>query len=727
MLEIIEYGYSIPFVEYPTSCFLKNNASSRAEADFVRNKIEDLLVKGYIEELDYRPYCCNPLTVVKGRKLRLVIDLRHVNAFVQYCPVKYEDWELLEQVVEADDYFISFDLTAGYHHVSILPAHRRFLGFAYDWGGKVRHFNFNVLPFGLCTACYVFTKLNRPLVKLWRSMGIRSFVYIDDGIGVFKSTTDANLFAPIMRSHLEQSGFLINEEKSNWIPSKSLSWLGFTLNSSTMKIFVEHEKLLKVLKLCESLLAKKSVTPRQVAAITGKIISMQRALGPVARLMTRHMTFWVQDNLQMQWGNANECHHKHAQYNEHKLVVEPDSSFGNNAKKARMFPPCVGEHHAGDTKRCNTDEVIFPPSADKPTAMFGHRASVSNRCNTNVVIFPPSADEPTAMFGHRASVGKWCSTDEVIFPPSADEPTVMFGHRASVSNRCNTNVVIFPPSADEPTAMCGHRASVGKWCSTDEVIFPPSADEPTAMSGHRASVGKWCNTDEVIFPPSADKPTAMFGHRASVSNRCNTNVVIFPPSADEPTAMFGHRASVGKWCSTDEVICPPSADEPTAMFGHRASVSNRCNTNVVIFPPSADEPTAMFGHRASVGKRCNTDEVIFPPSADKPTAMFASVGEWCNTDEVMFPPSADEQTAMFRHRVSIGKWCNTDEVMFPSSAVEPTAMGTAMPAVELGYISSNNIRDDWDRKAALSINAEQEIRYWLTNLVIFKRPQATAI
>ena len=31
---------------------------------------------------------------------------------------------------------------------------------------------FCVLPFGLSTACYVFTKLLRPLVKHWRSMGV---------------------------------------------------------------------------------------------------------------------------------------------------------------------------------------------------------------------------------------------------------------------------------------------------------------------------------------------------------------------------------------------------------------------------------------------------------------------------------------------------------------------------------------------------------------------------
>ena len=41
---------------------------------------------------------------------------------------------------------------------------------------------FAVLPFGLSTACYIFMKLMRPLVRLWRGRGLKAIVYLDDGI-----------------------------------------------------------------------------------------------------------------------------------------------------------------------------------------------------------------------------------------------------------------------------------------------------------------------------------------------------------------------------------------------------------------------------------------------------------------------------------------------------------------------------------------------------------------
>ena len=79
-------------------------------------------------------------------------------------------------------YLFSFDLKSGYHHVDIAQIHQDCLGFS--WKG--RFFVFTVLPFGLCSACYIFTKLMHPLVRYWRSLGLRAVVYLDDGLCAVK-------------------------------------------------------------------------------------------------------------------------------------------------------------------------------------------------------------------------------------------------------------------------------------------------------------------------------------------------------------------------------------------------------------------------------------------------------------------------------------------------------------------------------------------------------------
>ena len=92
------------------------------------------------------------------------------------------------------DYFFTFDLKSGYHHIDIHPEHQKFLGFHWVFeDGTSRYFVFKVLPFGLASACYVFTKVLRPLIKRWRGKGIPSILFLDDGIigGNFEATIRA--------------------------------------------------------------------------------------------------------------------------------------------------------------------------------------------------------------------------------------------------------------------------------------------------------------------------------------------------------------------------------------------------------------------------------------------------------------------------------------------------------------------------------------------------------
>ena len=77
---------------------------------------------------------------------------------------------------------LPFDLKSGYHHVEIYEPHRRYLSFQWQYEGRAQFFVFTVLSFGLATACYAFTKLLRPLIRYWRSQGLRVILYLDDGM-----------------------------------------------------------------------------------------------------------------------------------------------------------------------------------------------------------------------------------------------------------------------------------------------------------------------------------------------------------------------------------------------------------------------------------------------------------------------------------------------------------------------------------------------------------------
>ena len=182
-VDIITSGYRLPFARYPPQCFLANNRSALQHPQFVSQAICELLENDSIVEHSAPQFCVNPLSVAKGKKLRLVIDLRDVNNFLVRFKFKYEDLRSLSQVLEEGHWFFTWDLRSGYHHVDICVEHQTYLGFSWRFNGVPRYFTFAVLPFGLSSACFCFTKLLQPLVKRWRSMSHSSFVYLDDGFG----------------------------------------------------------------------------------------------------------------------------------------------------------------------------------------------------------------------------------------------------------------------------------------------------------------------------------------------------------------------------------------------------------------------------------------------------------------------------------------------------------------------------------------------------------------
>lgn len=100
----------------------------------------------------------NPLTVsvnTTGKK-RLVLDLCHVNQFVEKQQVKFEGLSEALLYAKQGKFMIKFDLKSGYHHVDIHTDFHKYLGFSWKYGNETRYFKFNVLPFGLSSAGHVF-------------------------------------------------------------------------------------------------------------------------------------------------------------------------------------------------------------------------------------------------------------------------------------------------------------------------------------------------------------------------------------------------------------------------------------------------------------------------------------------------------------------------------------------------------------------------------------------
>ncbi len=149
--------------------------------ELISGAVSKLLVENAVIRLPpgEKPMVMSPLGVVPKRgtnMYRLTVNMRYVNRHLGKKAFKFEGLKDQAYLAERGDHAVSYDLMSGYYHVGLHPRSRTFVGF--KWIGE--YYVYNCLPFGLSTAPWVFSKVKRELVMLWRREGISVLPYFDD-------------------------------------------------------------------------------------------------------------------------------------------------------------------------------------------------------------------------------------------------------------------------------------------------------------------------------------------------------------------------------------------------------------------------------------------------------------------------------------------------------------------------------------------------------------------
>ena len=295
--DVVENGYKLPLKELPPAVNLTNNKSARNNSSFVTSEISNLLEKGVVSMVKEKPVVVNPLTVAynKKGKLRMVLDCRHVNKYIHLFQIKFEDTRVAISLFGKGIYAFTYDLKSAYHHIDIYESHKTYLGFCWNYFGEKTYFIFNSLPFGLSSAGHIFSKTVRVIVKHLRALGHNVVMFLDDGIGGHIDYDKALASSRIVKKKFCEFGFLIAEEKSFWIPSKVVSWLGCVFDYERNRLYVSEDRIDMIEKSISSTMFQLEqnthgiLNVRVLASLVGRIISLQLLLGNITRLRTREL------------------------------------------------------------------------------------------------------------------------------------------------------------------------------------------------------------------------------------------------------------------------------------------------------------------------------------------------------------------------------------------------------------------------------------------------------
>ena len=288
---MLREGYCLPFLRTPPLSNVPIPLPSYSPSSIKGAALEEvtlgLIAKGAVELVPLpSPGFYSRLFVVwkTSGSWRPVIDLSHLNRFVDVSHFQMETIQSVLLSVRQGDWMASIDLKEAYLQVPVHPASRRFLRFVFR--GSV--YQFKALCFGLSTAPQVFTRVMAPVSAILHSLGIRMRRYLDDWL-VQSSSREALLRdLQTVLGLCHELGIVINPLKSNLVPSQVVQYLGVVIDSTSFRASPSVERVTRLQSTAVAFQSCASPTASLWLSLLGVLSSLAH-LVPGGRLRMRSL------------------------------------------------------------------------------------------------------------------------------------------------------------------------------------------------------------------------------------------------------------------------------------------------------------------------------------------------------------------------------------------------------------------------------------------------------
>ena len=228
---------------------------------------------------------------------RPAIDLSHLNGFVRLTPFKMETVASVLLSVREGDFLTSIDVKDAYFQIPVHQSSRKLLRFLSE--GTV--YQFKALCFGLSTAPQVFTSVFAAVSAWAHSHGIRLLRYLDNWLVLASSEAEAKQNARDFLSLCHSLGIVINEGKSDLVPSQTANYLGMTIDTGAVRIFPSLARVKKFLSVAETFCALTAAPAQLWQVILCHLASLER-LVPRGRLRMRSLQW----HLKIHWSPESD-------------------------------------------------------------------------------------------------------------------------------------------------------------------------------------------------------------------------------------------------------------------------------------------------------------------------------------------------------------------------------------------------------------------------------------
>ena len=129
------------------------------------------------------------------------------------------------------------------------------------------------MPNGLSSAPRIFPMITKVIFAELRKKGHLITSYIDDSLLVGRTLADCeqNIIETVQLS--QRVGFIIHPDKSLLKPSRTITYLGFVMDSARMRVMLTPEEARKIFEYSEIVLDFDRCTIQQLSELIGMMVS----------------------------------------------------------------------------------------------------------------------------------------------------------------------------------------------------------------------------------------------------------------------------------------------------------------------------------------------------------------------------------------------------------------------------------------------------------------------
>ena len=325
VVEVLRFGYRIPFLSTPplsaTPVPMPSYSPTSTRGAALEEVTLGLIAKGAVElaPLPSLGFYSHLFVVWKtSGSWRPVIDLSHLNRFVDVSHFQMETIQSVLLSVRQGDWMASIDLKEAYHQVPVHPDSRHFLRFV----SKGHVFQFKALCFGLSTAPQVFSRVMAPVSAILHSMGICMRRYLDDWL--VQSSSRESLLRDLhtVLDLCHDLGIVVNPQKSHLVPSQEVQYLGVVINAETFMASPSQERISRLQSTAAAFRSSASPPASLWLSLLGMCSSLAH-LVPGGRLRMRSLQLCL-----------------HRSWNRHDLSAGSGDFVGG----VSLQPPVVASH-----------------------------------------------------------------------------------------------------------------------------------------------------------------------------------------------------------------------------------------------------------------------------------------------------------------------------------------------------------------------------------------------